>query len=172
MSRAILAVVAFISIPSLHAEDLMVFPAKGQTAEQQAKDKTECNTWAVGQSGFDPSKPAASQVAAVVTPPPPQAEAPKGGAVRGGARGAAAGAAIGAIAGDAGKGAAIGAAAGGMGGAARKRDQQRDQAAAQKQYEAQLADAQAKQNAEIKGKQDQFKRAMTACLEGKGYTVK
>jgi hypothetical protein len=83
--------------------EVFVYPAKGQSADQQGKDEYECSKWAKSQSGVDPSAPAAQ----------PQVGQHAGGAVGGAARGAAAGAAIGAIAGDAGKGAAIGAVAGG-----------------------------------------------------------
>ena len=84
-----------------------------------------------------------------------------GSAVRGAARGAAAGAAIGAIAGDAGTGAAIGAVAGGLGG--RRARIAGDQAEQQKNQQA--AEAQSK---ELK---NNFNKAFSACMSGKGYTV-
>ena len=37
------------------AEHMFVYPKKGQTAEQQAKDRYECHVWAVDQTGFDPT---------------------------------------------------------------------------------------------------------------------
>jgi hypothetical protein len=74
----------------------------------------------------------------------------EGSAVRGGARGAAAGAAIGAAAGNAGQGAAIGAAVGGV---ARRRAAKR---------------AQAEQKAATG---DFYYRSLSACMEGKGYSV-
>ena len=41
------------------------YPNKGQSQEQQERDKFECHSWAVRNSGFDPMKrPTAS------TPPP------------------------------------------------------------------------------------------------------
>ena len=98
-----------LAIPAM--ADLMIYPAKGQSQAQQDKDRYECHTWAVSQTGYDPSKP---PPAAVAASPPAQ----RRGALRGAARGAAAGAAVGAIAGDAGKGAAAGAAGGGVLGAA------------------------------------------------------
>ncbi len=72
------------------------------------------------------------------------------------------GVAIGAIAGDAGKGAAIGAAAGGMGGvrAKKQKDAKQEQQAQQKAVVTDQA------------KIDSFKKAYSACLEGKGYSVK
>jgi hypothetical protein len=134
---------------------LFLYPTKGQSQSQQKADEFECYNWAVAQSGIDPLN--LPQVAA-----PAKQTGPTGGAVVGGAKGAAAGAAIGAIAGDAGKGAAIGAVAGGLAG--RKQGQQ---AQAQANQQAQ-AGATAQQN-QIN---DTFKKAFSACVEGKGYTVK
>ena len=134
---------------------LFVFPANDQTSEQQEADEIACYKWAKEQSGVDPINP-------------PQIEAEEvdrsvdGTAVRGAARGAAAGAAIGAIAGDAGKGAAIGAVAGGLRGRRAKvvGDEMEQQ--------------QNNQNAVAQEKEmmDNFNKAFSACLEGKGYTVK
>ena len=85
---------------------LFVYPAKGQTQQQQKMDEVECYKWAMGHSGIDPlNLPKPDSVVAQ--------SGPTGGAAKGAAKGAAAGAAVGAIAGDAGEGAAIGAAAGG-----------------------------------------------------------
>jgi hypothetical protein len=36
------------------SDQLFVYPKNGQSAEQQAKDRDECQRWAAGQSGFDP----------------------------------------------------------------------------------------------------------------------
>lgn len=140
-------VVGFAS--SAVAQQLYVFPKNGQSAEQQQKDTAECETWARGQTGYDPA-----------AAPPAQAAAPQGGVVRGAARGAALGAAVGAIAGDAGKGAAMGAAGGGLMGGMKRRDQQAQQNAVDQNWQAQ-------QNA----KAAENRRAMSACLTGKGYTV-
>src|SRR3984957_4232370 len=38
--------------------DLMIYPKNGQSQEQQAADQFECNNWAKGQTGFDPTQPA------------------------------------------------------------------------------------------------------------------
>ncbi len=35
--------------------DVIAYPAKAQSAEQQSRDRYECHSWAVGQSGFDPA---------------------------------------------------------------------------------------------------------------------
>lgn len=82
------------------AQDLIVFPAKGQSQEQMEKDKFECYQWAKGQTGFDPMQAQPSAQA-----PPPQRQGPPGERVRGAARGAAVCAVAGEIASDAGKGA-------------------------------------------------------------------
>lgn len=37
--------------------NLMIYAAKGQSSEQQSKDRYECHVWSVQQSGFDPSAP-------------------------------------------------------------------------------------------------------------------
>jgi hypothetical protein len=45
------------SVPQVPAERLFVYPRKGQSKEQQAKDRYECHLWAVGQIGWDPTQP-------------------------------------------------------------------------------------------------------------------
>lgn len=82
------------------AQQLFVYPARGQSQEQQNRDMGECHSWAVQQSGFNPYQASGSSQA--------------GGVLRGAAGGAAVGAVGGAIAGNAGRGAAIGAASGGL----------------------------------------------------------
>jgi hypothetical protein len=39
-------------------DNLMIYPKNGQSKEQQAADQFECNNWAKGQTGFDPTQPA------------------------------------------------------------------------------------------------------------------
>lgn len=134
---------------------MFVFPAKDQAPAQQNQDEAACYQWAVQQSGVDPLNMTA-------TTPDSVATGPDGSAVRGAARGAVAGVAIGAIAGDAGKGAAIGAAAGGMAGARGKRVSD-SKKAEQAEAAAHTTDA---------AKTESFKKAYSACLEGKGYSVK
>jgi hypothetical protein len=133
---------------------LYVFPAKGQSKNQQKKDEFDCYMWAIEQSGIDPLN--LPKVEA------PVQSGPTGGAVVGAAKGAAAGAAIGAIAGDAGKGAAIGAVAGGLAG---RRQGKMAQAQSNQQ-------AQAQATATEQGMKDSFNKAFMVCIEGKGYTVK
>ena len=58
------------------ADDLVIYPNKGQSKDQLEKDKYACYEWAKNQSGFDPMvQPKASA-------PPPEKEAAKGGVVR------------------------------------------------------------------------------------------
>ncbi len=132
-----------------------VFPASNQTPGQQEKDEAECYSWAVKQSGYDPINPTTVQAKQVD-------QGPDGSAVRGSAGGAAVGAAIGAISGDAGKGAAIGAISGAVLGHRRGR--------IEKSMEQGHANQQAAET--NKNLLDGFVKAYTACLEGKGYTVK
>jgi hypothetical protein len=148
--------------PSASDLGLFVYPAKEQTKEQQAKDEQECYAWANDQSAIDPSAPKANSDSAAKVAQAKTDSATAGAAVGGAARGAAGGAVIGAIAGDAGEGAAIGAVAGAVGGR-RARKQASRQAGEQAKQQTEAASAQ---------KTETFKKAMSACLEGRGYTVK
>jgi len=142
-------------------QDLIIFPAKGQTPEQMEKDKYDCYTWAKQETGFDPmqAQPAAQT-------PSAQPQGPQGERIKGAARGAAVGAVVGEIANDdAGKGAAAGAAGGAMVGGMKTRRSRRQQAQTQQQQVQQ-------QNAATDQKLTTYNRAYSACLEGKGYTVK
>ena len=163
MKRLIATILVTALVPGLAvAQDIFIYPSKGQSQKQQDQDRYECHSWAVQQTGFDPSRAAPPPSAA-----PPQQEATQGGLLRGGARGAAVGAVGGAIAGDAGKGAAIGAASGALIGGFRRRDQQQRQDQEQRNYQ----QAQAQQQAAAGQQRDGYNRAMAACLEGRGYKV-
>jgi hypothetical protein len=153
-------VLVLAGVPAV-AKDFYIYAQKGQSAEQQESDEFECFKWAKQQSGFDPMNAAAGTTTSTA-PPPPVTE---GGAVKGAARGAAIGAIGGAIGGDAGKGAAIGAGTGAAVGAVRRRDAERQRAAEQqyRQQQARSSSSAARSN---------FNRAYTACMEGRGYTVK
>lgn len=136
-----------------------VYPAKGQSAEQQKKDEAECYTWAVGQTGFDPAKPPPAPTTAAAPPPAPK---PSGARVRG----AAAGATVAAITDhDTGDAAVAGAVAGGAAQRGAKRQASQQQAAAQQQAAQQQATQQQNQTSA-------FNKARSACLEGRGYTIK
>jgi hypothetical protein len=43
--------------------NLIIYPKNGQTKEQQSADQYECHNWARGQTGFDPTQPAAGGAA-------------------------------------------------------------------------------------------------------------
>jgi hypothetical protein len=134
---------------------LYVYPAKGQSKQQQKEDEFECYNWAVEQSGIDPLNLPKVEAA-------PVQSGPTGGAVKGAAKGAAAGVAIGAIAGDAGTGAAVGAAAGAMAGRRAGKQQQNQQ----------NQQAQANTAASEQAMKDSYMKAFSVCIEGKGYTIK
>jgi len=107
---------ALLAGPSI-AQELFVYPQKGQSSDQQQRDEFESYKWAKSESGVDPS-----------APPAQRDRGQRAGSTLGGAaRGAALGAAVGAIAGDAGKGAAAGGAVGGVAG--RRRGKQAEQQA-------------------------------------------
>ena len=138
----------------------VIFPAKGQTPEQQNQDEAAAYDWATDQTKWDPyeahDKLVEQGYAAAET-----ADAARGGGVKKAAGGALLGLAIGAIAGDAGKGAAIGATAGGLtGGMSSRRTWQSAQGSA---------------DAAVAAYKQQFAvwdRNFVAAMEGKGYTVK
>jgi hypothetical protein len=43
--------------PDTTQQDLIIYPKNGQGKEQQAADQFDCNNWAKGQTGFDPTEP-------------------------------------------------------------------------------------------------------------------
>jgi hypothetical protein len=148
--RLVLAEAALLLMTSsalAQTPGIYVYPAKGQSQAQQDKDKSECHTWAVSQSGFDPGN---TQTTAPV-------QQQKHQVARGAAGGAALGAVGGAITGNPGTGAAAGAAMGGLAGGLRRRSDRRQQ--------------QANANAQVSSGQQAYNRALTACLQGRGYTV-
>lgn len=141
------------------AQEPVIYPAKGQSQQQQEKDKFECYGWSKGQSGFDPMAPPTA------TAPPPKTEEAKASPLRGALVGAAAGAAIGSFSGNAGTGAAVGAAGGGLVGGMRRRNQTQKNDKAQQDWESEQAAAYSE-------KRNTYNRNFAACMEGRGYTVK
>ncbi len=134
------------------AQQPIIYPAKGQSSQQQQKDHGECQAWATSATGIDP--------VALAQAPPPETGSSFGGGerVQGAARGAVGGVAIGAIAGDAGKGAAIGAVVGTMAGGRQAR----------KNQSARTQQAQSQRQQQI----NTWNRALGACMDGRGYTIK
>ena len=156
MRQAIIVLITTVLVgvgsSSRAADDVYVYPAKGQSEKQQARDQEECHDWAVKQTGVDPVKLAEET--------PETQTSTGGGALKGAAGGAGLGAIRGGISGDPGEMAGRGAAMGGVFGAIRARR------AMQQQHEAQT---QAHQDREAQlGKYD---RAYKACLTGRGYSV-
>ena len=150
--------VVVFAVPALAPAQPYVYPARGQSPQQEQFDRGQCYSWAVQQTGFDPSNPQ------VYSGPPPMAGAPQGGLFRGAAGGAAMGAIGGAIGGDAGKGAAIGAAVGGLFGAIRRARWAEQEQQQQQSYAAQQQGAMAQGRAH-------YNQAFGACMTGRGYTV-
>ena len=100
-STHIAMVIVLLGMPATAwAQKPSAYPAKGQSAQQQRTDDSQCLAWAKQDTGIDPAT-----ASAPVAPTGPQGER-----VRGAARGAVLGEVI---SDDAGKGAAIGALAGG-----------------------------------------------------------
>ena len=146
----------FVASATLSAGALaqqFVYPAKGQSPQQQKKDEYECHAWAAKQSGYDPSNPPAAAA------PPKPATTATGTTPGAGARGAARGAVVGEIVSDdPGAGAAAGA-------VAARAQSRRQNAAQQQQAGQQQQQAQSAQHTA-------YANARGACLTGRGYSVK
>jgi hypothetical protein len=138
---------------------IFVYPSNGQSPEQTDRDRYECHVWAVQQTGVDPSRPDANPYARVVVQPatPPGANT---------AAGAFTGAILGAlIAGprNAGAGLVLGGATGAVIGSA---------ADANAQAQARQTQQQINQSAAAgRAQADSYRRALGACLQGRGYTI-
>jgi hypothetical protein len=150
---AVVATMQDASAESLSSSlGVVTYPAKGQSAEQQDKDESQCFAWAKKRTGIDPA-------AVANTPTQDSGPAVGGGErVKGAAIGAVGGLAIGGIAGDAGTGAAIGAVGGTIVGGMKAR---KNKAAKEKQAEQAKA-----------GTLQHFNKAFGVCMEGRGYVVK
>lgn len=133
------------------------YPLHGQSAAQLNRDRYECYLWAKKQTGFDPSAPNLPAEARVHV----ERGAPPGANT---AIGAVAGALIGAAVSnpwDRGFGAAAGAVVGGAIGASAD--------AANQQAKIQYSRAAL---ARLEVKASDYRRALTACLQGRGYSVR
>lgn len=138
---------------------LYIYPALGQSDEQQRQDRYECHVWASNQTGFDPSNIASNTTTQVVYAEQPQTQH-NNDVLTGAVGGAAVGALGGAIAGDPGIGAAVGAGAGAITGAI-----------TQNQRQHQVSQTVTTNTTVNQGKEN-YDRAITACLEARNYTVK
>jgi hypothetical protein len=140
------------------------YPTRNQSPAQQERDRYECYLWAVKQTGFDPSAPrlAPHQRLEVVPQPAPGHDA---------AAGAVTGAVLGAIVSpprQSAEGAVIGAIAGAIIGAASDAARQEQAERLQEYYD--RRDTLRTSRVELQAAN--YRRAMAACLEGRGYTVR
>jgi hypothetical protein len=147
------------AVPAPPPQRVFVYPANGQSAEQTDRDRYECHIWAVQQTGVDPSRSDASAYERVVVQP---ANPPGSGT----AAGAIGGAILGAIiAGprNAGAGLLIGGATGAVVGSAADANAQAQAQQTQQRYNQSAATGRARA--------DSYRRAISACLQGRGYTI-
>ena len=121
-----------------------IYPNKGQTQDQQGRDRYECHNWSAGQTGYDPTR-APPQVSGS---PPPTANTEQ----------ALGNAAIGVLEGALGGGAST---AQGLTGALTG---QQNQTYSTQGFQSPQAPAYQQQASN-------YDRAMKTCLEGRGYTV-
>jgi hypothetical protein len=148
--------------PPLPDTTVYFYPTHDQSAEQQDRDKYECNKWAVEKSGFDPSAPTVPpHLRVLVEAGPP----PGSGVVTGAVVGAVIGASV-SHPWEAGRGSVLGALAGAVIGGAAQSAANANAAAANS---AAVMRAQA---AALEEQARNFRRAMSACLEGRGYNVR
>ena len=168
MNRCAIVLLAALSVSSLAVagERLFVYPALGQGEQRQADDRYHCHRWAVAATGFDPLQAGLEQPDYVRVPVPDNPA--RGATGKGLLSGAVAGAAIGEIdAGNPGRGAAIGAVVGAVlghivehEGEEQSRQEARDRAARIYTDRREVAIGRA-----------EYRRALTACLEGRGYVI-
>ena len=139
--------------------DVYAYPMRGQPPEQQDRDHYDCSIWATQQTGFDPSAPGVPpqhQVHVVSGPPPGS----------GTATGAITGAILGAVIGGPyhGPGPALaGAVVGGALGTAAEQSARQSQTVT-------VTDQRAL--AQVQHKAANYRRALGACLDARGYSVK
>jgi len=150
----VLCTLAMLLEPSIgFANAPIIYPANGQSMEQQGADEAQCRGWAQQQTGVSPYSAPPEYYSSGYSSP---------GVVGGAARGAALGAIGGEIMNnDAGQGAKAGAAMGATAGFMRRNQERRNNARqneqAQQQYQADLS---------------AYSNAFAACMQGMGYVVK
>lgn len=143
--------------------DLYAYPLRGQPPDQQNRDRYECSQWATQQTGFDPSAPGVpphERLRVVAAGPPPGTNTAIGavaGAILGSAFSGPRQGLGGAIA-----GAIVGGAIGSVSDAANAANVQRSTAAA-------AIDRRAAAAVEQRGAD--YRRALEACLDARGYSI-
>lgn len=149
--------------PPLPSTEIYFYPARGQSPAQQERDRYECYLWAVKQSGFDPGQAQLAPHQRVEVKPTPS---PGTDTIVGAASGAVIGSML-ASPHDRGEGMVFGAITGALLGAASDAARQEQAQRIQQQYN--VKDAQ--RYARLERQARDYRRAMSACLEGRGYTV-
>lgn len=149
-----------VQSPPPPPSEVFAYPQRGQTPEQQDRDHYECSVWATQQTGFDPSAPGVPPHERVqVVSGPPSGVGTAIGAVTGAIFGAAVArpweAAPAALA-----GAVVG---GAIGNAADQANAQQTRTVLVPDRRAQAIQAQQASN---------YRRAIGACLDARGYTVR
>jgi len=139
--------------------DVYAYPMRGQPPQQQDRDHYDCSIWATQQTGFDPSAPG--------VPPQHQVHVVSGPAPGSGtAAGVVTGAILGAVIGGPyhGPGPALaGAVVGGAIGTAAEQSARQSQTVT-------VTDQRAL--AQVQQKAANYRRALGACLDARGYSVK
>jgi hypothetical protein len=136
------------------------YPEHGQSADQQSRDRYDCSLWAVHQTGFDPSAPNVPAPDRVVVSGPP----PGTGTAIGAIAGAILGAAI-SPDWDRGAGAVFGGITGAMIGSASDASRAQENEIATTEQDRAQAASMAQQASD-------YRRAISACLDARGYSVK
>jgi hypothetical protein len=143
---------------------LYFYPERGQSDVQQDRDRYECYRWAVHQTGTDPGMTPVTRspepVSGTVSRDP-------GVAVAGAATGAVVGAAMSSGRGT-GRGMVLGAIFGGLLGATAEEARAQE---TERVLEARRRDWQAREDARQQPVEG-FRRAMSACMGGRGYNVR
>src|SRR4029453_3489744 len=98
MFKATLLALPLVLAATAASAQLYVYPANGQSPQQEQQDEYQCYQFGKEQTGFDPT---------TAQPPSAQPQQQKHGFLSGAFGGALLGVAVGAIAGNAGEGAAI-----------------------------------------------------------------
>ncbi|RBW49812.1 glycine zipper 2TM domain-containing protein [Marinobacter sp. F3R11] len=147
--------------PSVDTAEVVAYPLHGQSERQVRQDRYECYLWAVRQSGYDPAAQTdTAEAVPEVVPEPAAGAATVAGTVTG--------ATVGALASGPrhqGAGVVIGAVVGALAGASVDADQQARAEAAQSRYAASVVEA---ENRRI----ESYRRALSACLDARGYSVR
>lgn len=150
--------------PPAPVTEVYFYPNKGQSHEQQERDRYECYLWARQKTGFDPAQAnlAPHQRVEVQPVAPPGSDT---------AAGAMTGAVVGSMLSrprNSGEGMVFGAIAGALIGSASDQARQQRAQDIQEQYNSRYDQRYARLDQQARD----YRRAMTACLEGRGYTVR